>query len=238
MGQYYNPQAIVDNLILNYDFANSKSYVGSGITINNLIQSSFGATVSNSPTFSTSNLGYLTFAAASSQFGTFPDFGSVLSTFTVEAWYYLNSLPAISQVQSLVTQVYTGVAPTNKINFSLGFNGADTTGAYDGKINGGFFDGTWRLTPGFTPSTATWYQSVVTYDGTTITQYTNGSSIGTKVPSSPSLGSASTFNYLMRRWDTTNFIDGRLAIVRIYNRALSANEILKNYNANKGRFGL
>jgi hypothetical protein len=156
----------------------------------------------------------------------------------VEVWFYLNSLPSVGTVQAFVTQFYNGVAPSNKINFSLGFNGTDVNGAYDGKINGGFYDGSWRLTAGFTPSTSTWYQSAVTYDGTTITQYTNGVLEGTKVPSSPSLSSSSSVNYLMRRWDDANFVDGRLAIVRIYNKSLSASEIRKNYDANKKRFGL
>jgi hypothetical protein len=40
----------------------------------------------------------------------------------------------------------------------------------------------------------------------------------------------------MRRWDDVDYIDGVLPIVRIYNRALSATEILNNYNAVKGRF--
>ena len=242
MGQYYNPQVVVNNLIVNYDMANFISYSGSGNTINNLIQSSFGATVggyiSNSPpVYSSNNKGYLTFSSAtgSSCFGTFPHFGSTLSTFTLEAWYYLTALPAANTVQALITQQFTG---GGKINFSLGFNGARGSGAADGKINGGFYDTTWQLTDGFTPSINTWYQSVVTYDGTTIIQYTNGAQIGSTAPTAPSLGTGTNFNYLMRRWDDPNFIDGRLAIARIYNRALTANEVLKNYLANKGRFGL
>jgi hypothetical protein len=34
------------------------------------------------------------------------------------------------------------------------------------------------------------------------------------------------------------FFDGRIGAVQIYNRALSAQEVLQNYNATKGRFGL
>jgi hypothetical protein len=34
------------------------------------------------------------------------------------------------------------------------------------------------------------------------------------------------------------YFSGRIAIVRMYNRALSDDEILKNYNAVRGRFGL
>ncbi len=41
---------------------------------------------------------------------------------------------------------------------------------------------------------------------------------------------------LMKQWDNEDYINGILPIVRIYNRALSATEILNNYNAVKGRF--
>jgi hypothetical protein len=37
---------------------------------------------------------------------------------------------------------------------------------------------------------------------------------------------------------TTAYFPGRIAAFRIYNRALSANEVEQNYNATKGRFGL
>jgi hypothetical protein len=34
------------------------------------------------------------------------------------------------------------------------------------------------------------------------------------------------------------YLVGRVSSVQIYNRTLSATEVLQNYNANKGRFGL
>ena len=37
---------------------------------------------------------------------------------------------------------------------------------------------------------------------------------------------------------TSYIMTGLIANVHIYNRALSANEVLHNYNALKGRFGL
>jgi len=35
----------------------------------------------------------------------------------------------------------------------------------------------------------------------------------------------------------TNGIDGKIAIVQVYNRALTASEVLQNFNAVKDRFG-
>lgn len=239
MGQYYHPQVVQSGLILCYDFANVISYTGSGITVNNISQSGFGATLINSPTYSSDNLGHMSFLSSSSQYGIFPGFGTTLTNFTVETWFQINKYP-FNQVPAIVTQRYTGVAPVNRINFSFGFNGADTTGAFDGKINGGFYDGTWRLTSGIGSDVYMnkWLQGAVTYDGSTITQYSNGISHSTKSRTGTSLSHNFSNNILMKRWDDPNFIEGKLAIVRIYNRSLTATEILKNFNANRGRFGI
>jgi hypothetical protein len=42
--------------------------------------------------------------------------------------------------------------------------------------------------------------------------------------------------WIMNHWD--NPVSGKLSTVQIYNRALTASEVLQNYNATKGRFGL
>jgi hypothetical protein len=48
---------------------------------------------------------------------------------------------------------------------------------------------------------------------------------------------------LMRRWDSAdnnsvNFVDGDLAIVKIYDDHLTTLQIQQNFNDNKARFGL
>ena len=44
--------------------------------------------------------------------------------------------------------------------------------------------------------------------------------------------------YLMSDYSGTNPVGGKLAIVRIYNTALSQGDITQNFNAQKSRFGL
>ncbi len=39
-------------------------------------------------------------------------------------------------------------------------------------------------------------------------------------------------------WSDVTYFEGKIDIVRLYNRTLSAAEVLRNYNANKGRYGL
>jgi hypothetical protein len=91
-------------------------------------------------------------------------------------------------------------------------------------------------------NTNSWYNIVSTFNGSTISYYRNsvliqstnivGSVTTTSEPltigaNPESLGS--TFS---------DFFNGKIAQTQIYNRALSSQEVLQNYNATKKRFGL
>ena len=45
-------------------------------------------------------------------------------------------------------------------------------------------------------------------------------------------------NYDIGSYGAQNYIDAEIGPIQVYNRALSASEVLHNYNALKGRFGL
>jgi hypothetical protein len=79
-----------------------------------------------------------------------------------------------------------------------------------------------------------WTNFTGTYDGSRLTLYINGI-----------LYSTALFDLSPIRVRTgnvtiggTRYLDGKVSNVVIYNRALSAEEIMQNYNALKGRFGL
>ena len=91
-----------------------------------------------------------------------------------------------------------------------------------------------RVSTGFSDTT-NWNHALMTYDGTTNKSYLNGLLIGTDNHSYlPSTANMAIGKYTF----TTNFFKGNIGPVHIYNRALSSTEILHNYNALKGRFGL
>ena len=223
------PNIILNGLVLNLDSANIRSYPGSGAIWTDLSRSGNIATLFNTPTFSNN---VLNFDDASLEYATIPNIGN-LTNWTIEAWFRLTAAVG-TKVSSLVANQFDGV---NKLNFSIGTNNSPTN--YN--IAAGFFDGSWRSTTGFAPSVSVWYQVVGSYDSSVIRQYVNG------------VASGGTLNYvgtpqsggeirLMRRWDSAltsaNLLDGDLPIVRIYNRALTATEVLQNYNTTKTRFGL
>ena len=225
---------VVDNsLVLWLDAGQTTSYPGTGTTWTDLSGSGTNGTLTSGPTYNASNGGSIVFDGVD-DLVTVSDKGN-LPVFTVEAWVNFISVPTNGQYPAIITNIYTG--SPNVLNFSLGFNGVDGGFAWDGKIKIGFYDGTWRSTDGIIPTTNTWYHLVGTYNGSTLSFYINSvlsytkSYVGT--PSSSGAGIR-----IGRRWDTANYINGYIPLVRLYNRALSSAEIVQNYNALQSRYGL
>jgi hypothetical protein len=83
----------------------------------------------------------------------------------------------------------------------------------------------------------TWYFGAVTFNTTTGWRlYVNGNLESTSASTTTFTGTGGiligAFN------DAGNLWNGRIASIGVYNRALSASEILQNYNAQKSKFGL
>lgn len=221
-----------NGLVMCVDAGFTASYSTSGSSWYDVSLSGGTATLQNSPTYSSSSGGIITFSKTSSQYATLPNIGSK-SVWTCEVWVRFSS-SLTGQISSVITNQFNGAS---SLNFSIGTNNAPSS--YN--IVAGFFDGAWRNTTGFAPTLNTWYQIAGTYDGSTIRQYVNGSASGGTLNYAGTPTSGGQIR-MMGRWDTLagsgNYIDGDLAIARIYNRALTDAEILQNFNAQKGRFGL
>jgi len=215
------------SLLLSLD---ATDYSGSGTTWTAATGSN--STLVNAPTYTAASPTYFSFAPASSQYATVPSLSS-LSSWTLECWFM-----ATSSLASQVTTVAGDRINTSNINFTLAINPlAEGTGV----LKAGFYNGGWRLTSGFVPTLNTWYQSVATYDGSTINQYSNGSLQSTTNYS----GSSTTDGLGIRiaaRWDTIagsiNYFPGRIAIVKIYNGDIGSGGVTSSWNSNKARFGL
>jgi hypothetical protein len=85
-------------------------------------------------------------------------------------------------------------------------------------------------------STSTWY-----YQGFTLSSngdigiYVNGGLVETKTGNA--LGGTPTSEFSIGCVNTNHFVNGNIAVVHLYDRALSTAEVLQNYNAQKSRFG-
>ena len=107
--------------------------------------------------------------------------------------------------------------------------------------------GSGDLVSGGSSTTGQWYNIVITKSGTTsggsatYVMYNNGVQVASNTSSALITESAFTSIWIMRSPDddqTTISWDGDFGPFSIYNKILSAAEVLQNYNAIKGRFGL
>lgn len=204
----------------------------SGTTATDASGNGHNGTYTNAPTLGQTSLltggsgKSVLFSRASSQWidlGTVAALSSLTSAWTLECWMKPSSNG--NSGLGLITKAYDG----SRVAFALGF-GLSGDGS---TLQGGFYNGAWRVAIGATPTANTVYHVAVTWDATTLTLYQNGSSVATNAPgSSPS--NASNATWLARRWDgsaTSNFYDGYLDEIAIYGTALSSTRIAAHYSA-------
>lgn len=113
-----------------------------------------------------------------------------------------------------VTQVAGGF----NVGHCYGFNTDAAVGAYTGVLYGGLVS------------------VVLTYDGSSLQYYVNGQFANSKTQSF--YGKFSGQTTFFNRTTGGRGITGQLHAVRLYSRALTADEIAANYDVDKRRFGL
>jgi hypothetical protein len=133
------PDIVTNGLQIMVDSGFLPSYSRSGNTWTDLSYSGKNATLINSPTFILSGDGFLNFQSSSSNYATFSDLGN-LSNFSCEVWTKQNSVPSSGSYPTFITNTFPG-PNGNLVNYSIGYNKAP----WDGKIYGGFFNGSWQL---------------------------------------------------------------------------------------------
>lgn len=231
MGIGYNAKIVTNGLVLCLDAGNTKSYPGTGTTWTDLSRNNNNGTLTNSPVFSSANGGLINFTAASSQYVSVSDADSLSATnISVEAWVRFSV--AGTRIIYCGKGAGAGFADTEYWlertagnQFSVWFSNG-TTGAN-------------HLLASSSVSINTWYHVVGVYDGTAIRGYVNGVQDSATFNLTGSLV-ATSIGYSIGRLGTLNALyhSGDVAVNRIYNRALSAADVLQNFNALRGRFGI
>jgi hypothetical protein len=84
----------------------------------------------------------------------------------------------------------------------------------------------------------TWQHFAVTHSGTTATFYKNGVSIGSSTNIFGATNISNMSGNIGNSALSDRAFDGKIASVRVYNRALSANEVSQLYTSTKSRYGL
>jgi hypothetical protein len=216
---------ITNGLVLHLDAATTNSYSGSGSTWNDISGNGNNATLSG-PTFSTTNGGQFDFDGIN-DFATVPNASSLnpTSQITLSLW---------------VSSDFPG-AFRSPIMKSSSFNWDDGYGIFqDGAGNFSFFINLYNGSQTVTVSRSSFtIRNIVgVYDGTNLKLYENGSLIATGSSYSTAITNSSTQLNIGRGGGDDFYWDGLIAQILVYNRGLSATEVLENFNITKIRFGL
>ena len=234
------PKYVSTGLVYYVDAGVTTSYSGSGNTWTDLSSSQLTTTLYGSPVFSSTNGGCFTFVPASSQYCQTTTALPTLTKWSVEVWYYYDKTQAPANgIPFIVTDMYTFGKP---VNFSLVKSWQPVT---DAGFSAGY-DNTpadWNLTtPTQIPINA-WSHIVGTFDGATLLFWLNGNKTASEAAAAVPISGAVGIRLMRDHWiDNTivpaTYLGGKLAVVRIYNRDLTAAEVSTNFIAGKTRFGL
>lgn len=244
--QQEGPPIVTQGLVLHLDAGNPYSYLGTGTTWTDLSGSGNTGTLNNGPTFSADRGGAISCDGTN-------DYISVSGASGNLSW-----TPSGSGFNSMTVEIMVNTTDTGGWFISKPWN---QNGRYNYQLSTDYFavgmTGVWDGTPGMskvsfssTLATGNWEHAVGVVTPTQSGIYRNGVADGSMsshgiTANSPdngnenlSLAVMTLFPYTTTFNQPTHAINGRVAVVRIYNRALSAAEVFQNYQATRWRFGI
>ena len=237
----YTLGPVTTNLIANWDIQNSSSYSGSGSIITDL-QGNINGTITGTISYTNASPKYLTIEGGVSEY-----------------IYTANINPYLSPVNTGKNQsIFMWIYPTsNGIIYSEQGSLTPDGGWYDTQIQrntaGNFLFGVWPysfntplITSTLTYALNNWYYVGWTYNGTTLTGYVNGSSVGSttiarQTPYSDGGNIPMYFNLgypTVTDMATTTNSTYRFGGLQIYNSGISSGDVLTNFNNTKSTYGL
>jgi hypothetical protein len=214
--------------VFNLDFSSTASYNRANGVMRDISGSNRTITAPNGLTFSESFTGITSLAAGSTQYLKYTN-TSQLNQWTLEAFLRIDVDPVAERY--IITSQYTSA----NINFAMGI--------YNNRsVWVGYHRSNWKLY--YTASTlpvGTWTHVTGLWDGSEMQIYFNGvkQTGGTFVNNASGADapkSDGTDVYINRKWDANTTASFSYGFARVYDRALTAAEILQNYNATKDRF--
>jgi hypothetical protein len=230
----YSPKIVTDGLVLYLDAANSKSYVSGSTTWNDISRSQLTGTIATSYSYSSSFGGGISFAGNNTMY--IPFVLDTSTNFTIEVIAKCNTMISESSPQNRQT-IWSFISGS-----SQGYQLFDLEIWNDGitSFNGDNNLFTTTLTGNFPPlGTNNINVYTLSKSGTNQIWYINSTS---KASVTQTYTGSSQFFKLGSRGPTPTGIgqpwNGAFYSAKIYNRALTAQEVLQNYNATKTRFGL
>jgi hypothetical protein len=235
--QYANGKIVTSGLVLALDAADRNSYPGSGTTWNDMSGNGNNGTLTNGPTFNSANGGSIVFDGTND----FCQFGNLTT---------LNNMTVQMTVKVLSNsggfRAFIGATGASGNDYDSGFNIDMQAGATSNFSICSFEGGILRLSGGFNFMTSnvsfgTWANICFSISSTYIQFYLYGNpQLGTNRlnNATSTIGMNSLVVGCRPYTKPSTSINSNISNVQIYNRALSAQEVLQNYNAQKSRFNL
>lgn len=225
MGLSHSPSIVSSNLVLALDPANSKSYVGSGVTIRDLLGISSAGTLINGPTYSSAFGGYLNYDGAN-------DYTSISNSnpinltdnVTFSMWCRMNDL----------TYGYYPLSKMTGLNgYEFGFDAATAKMFVGIRNNAG--DGYKSAIASTTVNKNIWTHYTGTKSGVGVSIFINGEYSGGLALTY--IGSLSNTNpFTLGSANGSYYTPCDISQVLLYSKKLSDEEIKQNYDATKKRY--
>ena len=218
------PKIVTNGLVLNLDAGQQNSYRGSGTIWTDLSGRGNTGTLTNGPTYSSTNGGSIVFDG-SNDYVEVPH-NTILNpslNMTLSAWIKITSFVGDMSI------------------FGKGINSFGS-GGFDFRINSStqlnlvkYFVADQVITiPAL--STNTWHNISAVQSSTKVDYYVNGLSVGSF--SNSSAYQTNTSSLIVGRDRSAIHTPASISNVLYYNRALSAAEVSQNFNALRGRYGI
>ena len=225
MGFYRGPNIVTDGLVLSLDAGNTKSYPGSGTTW--FDKSGYGnnGTLTNGPTFSSLNGGSIVFDG-SNDYGNISTSPNLTNPLTICAFVNTSVVTGSNQV------IYGPNANGQDNWLSISNNRAQIYATQTSDVNNFVVTGTTVI------QANTWYHITGIVNDNVTSLYVNGVFEAASSAQAFTVGGWNSTARIGQRATGQFPFNGRIAYVYGYNRALSPQEILQNYNATKSRFNL
>jgi hypothetical protein len=222
---------VTSNLRLYFDPSNSSSYPGAGTTINDLSGNGLNGTMSNI-TFTSP---YFTYNGSSSQISVVDNalLEPGAGDWSIEFWVNHSVVAGSSRV--LIGKTDGGVAA----DWGYGLRSSAAGSTFMEIGNGSTsIQSTQSIL-----SINTWYQVVGVWTNVatnTFALYINGGLIGSTSHSFTSVRNTTSPLYLgsFNGGQFPQWLNGRMGVVRMYNKSLTGSEVLQNFNADKSKYGL
>jgi hypothetical protein len=232
MGLAYGGAIVRDGLVLALDAADRNSYPGTGTTWYDLSGNGNTGTLTNGPTFDSGNQGSIDFDGSNDYISNFNHSISSIEYCTVTIWLK-DSVSTIAHrgpfwisdasSRMLFLDIRSDLNHF-QINTETKTNNRKASSNQTSLVDG------------------QWHNVVIIRNGSSIAAYIDGEVISlTQSDGYGSWGIATndlSIGAFTDNGSIYSYWAGSIAQINIYNQALTASEVLQNYNATKSRFGL